>query len=373
MKDFDNKNITIIIFVLAVVVIIVIATRGGEEYELPNGDTVTLEEFEENPVTTDGSGSDPTSNGTGDDPSTNAQGNSSNEELKKLSREIFVTDGTKHSIPLEDIRGGGPGKDGIPSIDNPKFVKTGDASFITDESIGLGLSVNNVSKFYPYSILVWHEIANDKIGGKNVVVTYCPLCGTGIVFDSKVDGKSFEFGVSGKLWQSNLLMYDRTGDSDTESLWSQVLGEAVVGPETGTKLAIIPSDTVRFGSWKSAHPDTLVLSTDTGASRDYNRDPYGSYYTEEELFFEVDNTDDRLHSKTLVAGIEVNGTYKAYEIERIPTGTTNDTVGGENLVITKDKNDIVRIRKQNGEEIEIVRGFWFSWVSVHPSTELFGE
>ncbi|MEX0690078.1 MAG: DUF3179 domain-containing protein, partial [Candidatus Paceibacterota bacterium] len=226
-----------------------------------------------------------------------------NMDNKQSEREVLITDGVKHSIPLDEILSGGPGKDGIPSIDNPKFIPISEADFLESSDPGLGLTVNGESRFYPYKILVWHEIVNDSIAGEPVLVTYCPLCATGIVFDRRIDGEVQEFGVSGRLWQSNLLMYNRAKNEDEESLWSQVLGEAVLGTHTSKKLSIVRSDIVRFGDWKKAHPNTLVLSKDTGAFRNYGGDPYGDYYTSESVSFGATFNDTRLHPKALVHGI----------------------------------------------------------------------
>jgi len=288
-------------------------------------------------------------------------------------RTISTTNGVKHSIPLNEILSGGPGKDGIPSIDTPKFISVREAeSFLDDSDPGIGLTVGGESRFYPYRILVWHEIANDTIAGEPVLVTYCPLCATGIVFDRTVNGAAQEFGVSGRLWQSNLLMYNRAGTEDNESLWSQVLGEAVVGVNTGEKLAIIPSDISRWGEWRAAHPDTKALSRDTGALRDYGRDPYGDYYTSESVSFGASFRDTRLHPKALVHGIEINGTYKAYEDEALKkeSGEIKDSFAGTTVVITKTASGGVRF-EADGAALSSIPGFWFSWLAVHPETELF--
>lgn len=288
------------------------------------------------------------------------------------SRTILETGGVKHSVPLNEILSGGPGKDGIPSIDDPKFIsaKTAGAS-LNDSDPGLGLTVNGESRFYPYRILVWHEIVNDTIAGKPVLVTYCPLCATGIVFDRKVGSEAQEFGVSGRLWQSNLLMYNRAGSSDSESLWSQVLGEAVVGPNTGERLRVIPSDIARWGAWRAAHPDTVVLSEDTGAARSYGRDPYGDYYTSESVSFGATFTDTRLHPKALVHGIEVDGRFKAYEDEALKrVSRLEDSFAGASVVATVNESGAVRFEK-DGEPLASIPGFWFSWLAVHPETELY--
>jgi len=285
---------------------------------------------------------------------------------------IRISDGVKHLINLEEILGGGPGKDGIPAIDDPKFISVKEASKVLgDRDVGIAVSLNGVNRFYPNQILVWHEIVNDTIQGKRVLVTYCPLCATGIVFDPVVGGEQVEFGVSGQLWNSNLLMYDRK----TDSLWSQVLGQAVVGESTGQTLEIIPSDVALFGGWKKANPNGEVLSRDTGQARSYGRDPYGDYYTTPGTIFPVNFTDDRLEDKDIVLGIVVNGKSKAYSTSAIAkAGQVEDVFQGKNIVLQYDSStDAVRMfEKINDELIRInpIYGFWFSWVAVHPETEL---
>ncbi|MEX2515102.1 MAG: DUF3179 domain-containing protein [Candidatus Paceibacterota bacterium] len=285
-------------------------------------------------------------------------------------RDIRITDGTRHSIPLDEILSGGPGKDGIPSIDDPKFISPDEADFLVADDIGLGLTIEGESRFYPYKILVWHEIVNDTLAGEPVMVTYCPLCATGIVFERKVAGEVQEFGVSGRLWQSNLLMYNRADSEDEESLWSQVLGEAVVGPNTGERLPIIRSDIVQFGDWIERNPDTTVLSRDTGASRNYGRDPYGGYYSSDSVSFGAEFTDDRLHPKDLVHGVEIDGQFKAYHHDALAVGTTIDQFAGSEITITK--SDIGEVSfSADGESLSSIPGFWFSWVAVHPESELY--
>lgn len=300
-----------------------------------------------------------------------------NSSVVSGTREIMTDDGIIHSIPLDEILEGGPGKDGIPSIDNPKFTSVAGGTYLNDEDPGIGLTVNGESRFYPYRILVWHEIVNDTVAGQPVLVTYCPLCATGIVFDRRVDGEVQEFGVSGKLWQSNLLMYNRPStalgtsaqNEKDESLWSQVLGEAVVGVHTGKKLSIVRSDIVRWGEWRKAHSDTLALSRDTGMSRDYGRDPYGDYYTSESVSFGASFNDTRLHPKALVHGIEVSGTYKAYADNAL-SGTIADTFAGKNISANKTVSGEITFTA-DGESLPSIPGFWFSWLAVHPETELY--
>jgi len=290
-----------------------------------------------------------------------------------VEKEIMVTNGVKHSVPLDFILGGGPPKDGIPSIDRPKFISISEAGKqLSDTEPGLALEIGNVNRFYPFQILVWHEIVNDTIGGKRVLVTYCPLCLSGIVFDPVVAGEQVEFGTSGKLWNSNLVMYDRK----TDSLWSQILGEAIVGEMTGAKLMVLPSDMVRFGDWRKLNPSGEVLSRDTGAIRFYGQDPYGDYYTSPGTFFPVDKKDSRLSEKEFVLGVVVNGKAKAYWPPAVKKrGMVEDVFQGKTIVAQYEKDiDAVRLfeKKSDGtfERINPFGSFWFSWVAAHPDTEL---
>jgi len=296
-----------------------------------------------------------------------------NPEAQNITtKEIMVTDGVKHSVPLFEIQGGGPPKDGIPPIDNPEFISISDAeSEVADDMVGIAVTVDRDHRFYPFNILVWHEIVNDTFDDRPVLVSYCPLCLSGIVFDPMVQGERVEFGTSGKLWNSNLVMYDRK----TDSLWSQVLGEAIVGEMAGTKLTVLPSDQIKFGNWKSLHPDGKVLSRNTGAFRDYDDDPYGDYYTTPGTFFSLTNRDDRLPDKTLVLGVVVNGEAKAYVPSAVEKkGSFTDKVGGEVLLVQwQDNIGSFRISnaKHKEERINPFPTFWFAWVAAHPDTELY--
>jgi hypothetical protein len=297
-----------------------------------------------------------------------------NEKPNLMIKEVMVTDGIRHSVPLAEIQGGGPPKDGIPSIDEPKFVLAAGADFITDEEPGLAVSLNGIDRFYPFQILVWHEIVNDTFGNQRVLVTYCPLCLSGIVFDPLVQAERVEFGTSGKLWQSNLVMYDRK----TDSLWSQILGEAIVGEMTGAKLKVLSSDQIRFGDWRRLHPNGEVLSRDTGARRFYGQDPYGDYYTDNsQIFSALRAQDGRLENKDFVLGVVVDGQAKAYYPPAIKTrGAVTDTFAGKTIVARYEKEiDAVRLfeHKSDGtlERINPFPSFWFSWIAAHPETELY--
>lgn len=295
--------------------------------------------------------------------------------LPKGEMVVGEPDEVKHSIPLEEIISGGVAKDGIPSIDNPQFIDADEASdFLDNSDIGLGIVHKGEARFYPYIILVWHEIVNDRIAGDPILVTYCPLCGTGIVFDPRVDGKTFQFGVSGKLWQSNLLMYNRSEDPDDESLWSQVLGEAVVGKYTGKKLTVLPSDTVRWGDWKKKYPQTKVLSQKTGFFRRYGEDPYQGYAASETVGFGAQFTDRRLHPKEMIIGISINGEHKAYQESALRRGgKITDSFAGETLTLEMSDIGEVAVLSGDGKTLPFIRAFWFSWVAVYPDTALYKQ
>lgn len=358
------KNMLIIFIIFIFVIIAYLLYQRANNFPIPSGGSILLKDTDQLSNTR---GSETIQNSTINKNKTN----SIEQSRQVSSREIFITGGVKHSIPIDEILSGGLPKDGIPSIDNPKFINANDADFLSDDSIGLGFVRNGVARFYPFSILVWHEIVNDIIVGDPILITYCPLCRTAVVFERKIDGKVVEFGVSGKLWQSNLLMYNR-GSKDEESLWSQVLGEAVLGKFTGTKLKILPADTVRFSEWKKQYPKTEILSQDTGASRNYGSDPYGDYYTSDKTIFPTTFNDNRLGPKDIVIGIEVGNKTKAYLESAIIEGNTTDKFAGKTITITKNKTGEVRFFIEgNKTPLPAVWGFWFSWQAVHPDTELF--
>ncbi len=183
------------------------------------------------------------------------------------------TDFSKHSIPLSEIMSGGPARDGIPPIDNPKFKSVDKIKNIQPKEPVISLVVNGEAKAYPLQVMTWHEIVNDRIGNIPVTVTYCPLCNAAIVFDRRLDGKILDFGTSGKLRHSDLIMYDR----QTESWWQQFLGESVVGVMTGAKLKRIPARLESFQRFKKKYPEAMVLVPNNKMSRQYGSNPYAGY------------------------------------------------------------------------------------------------
>jgi len=189
------------------------------------------------------------------------------------SRAWTKTDFSKTAVDFAEILSGGPPKDGIPSIDDPKFADAADVDDLSPTEPVVGLAINGDARAYPLRILTWHEIVNDEVGGIPVIVTYCPLCNSAIVFDRRVDGRAVEFGTTGKLRNSDLIMYDR----DSESWWQQFLGEAIVGTRVGTRLKALPARLESWELFKQRHPDGKVLIPTDPGLRDYGANPYVGY------------------------------------------------------------------------------------------------
>lgn len=282
----------------------------------------------------------------------------------------WYPDEVHHTIPLEQIFSGGPPRDGIPSVDAPMFLEKSEATFLSPESTGLLVEIGDERRFYPFAILNWHEIVNDKIGDKSIAITYCPLCASAVVYDRTIHTEISTFGVSGLLYESNLLMYDRA----SSSLWDQITGEAVVGPKVGSTLQRIPSDIIQFSNL----PDGVkVLSTTTGYLRDYSKDPYAGYEKSNVLYFPVHFENPLLLPKTLVYGIRLGDKTKAYSIDSIQAEKRiQDTLGDARVLVQYDEeNNRVRfthiIDEIHSESIIPVHAYWFSWAAKFPETLLY--
>ena len=253
-------------------------------------------------------------------------------------------------IPSSRVQDGGPGPDGIPSLDAPKFKSADSADDIGDEQLVVGIKIGDVVKAYPHNILDWHEIVNDRFdlpdSQQHTTLSYCPLTGSAMAWDAFADSSNKTFGVSGLLYNSNLILYDR----ETRSLWSQMLEQSVNGDVIGTipdKRQIIETT---WATWKAMYPDTLVLSRDTGFSRDYDRYPYGSFKTDDSIFFQVANRDSRLHEKERIVGVRVDDKTKVYPVHEFPehTEAVNDEVDDVSIVAVgnSEKNFAVIYNRQ---------------------------
>ncbi len=274
-------------------------------------------------------------------------------------------------MPAAEILWGGVPRDGIPAIDSPKFVSANDAKFLDDSDRVLGVSRNGIAKAYPIRILDRHEVVNDRFGDEAVVVTYCPLCYSGMAFTVRIQETNLTFGVSGLLYNSDVLLYDH----QTGSLWSQLRSQAISGQFKGAAIPAVPTAHTTWRDWRNRHPDTLVLSTDTGFRRNYTRSPYRDYQQSRQLMFPVKRRNNSYQNKELVLGVNVDGTSKAYpfrELRRYDRVTFNDTVGTTKVTIEwSEEDDYARAVDAAGIEIPTVIVYWFAWYAFHPDTEVF--
>ena len=320
-------------------------------------------------------------------------------------------------IPEGEVRDGGPGKDGIPSIDSPRFAKASTIMDLATNDLVLGIvDSNGNKKAYPHNILDWHEIVNDKNGEGFVSVIYCPLTGTGTLWNRSLNGGVTTFGVSGLLYNSNIIPYDRNSNSN----WSQMLLKSVNGSLRGTDSRNFKIIETRWGTWRSMFPDSDVLTRETGYSRNYDFYPYGNYKTNHSyLLFPVSNRDSRMQNKERVLGIVIDGEAYAYSFNNFKTQTNviQNTHNGQSLVICGNEanNFIVAYKShveggeeltftavqdalpvimidnegttwdifgrgvsgpQAGAELEMIdsfMGYWFAWAAFYPSLTLDGN
>ena len=281
----------------------------------------------------------------------------------------FIID--KPLVPSEEILVGGPPKDGIPAILKPKFISSKKTK-LTEEDRILGVFFNGIAKAYPIRILNWHELVNDEIQGKKFVVSYCPLCGTGVIFASELGEDLFSFGVSGLLYNSDVLLYDH----QTESLWSQLLGKSISGKHKGKKLTILVSENTTWRKWKKEYPRGLVLSEETGYNRDYDRDPYAGYEKSRTIYFRVSQKAPEIyHPKEMVLGVEIEGRFKAYpfiELSKQGKKTFVDKWNKKELIVHWDeKNRTAKITDKKENTIPTIQSFWFAWFTFYPRTDIF--
>ncbi len=280
---------------------------------------------------------------------------------------------TNTTIHRNQILGGGPPKDGIPALTNARFLATKEASFMQAADRVIGVIVAGEARAYPLKILNYHEIVNDRVGKVPVAVTYCPLCDSAAVFDRRTPVGEREFGVSGLLYNSNVLMYDR--DKKTESLWSQILASGVSGPGAEKELDSLPLELVTWGEWSQKHPMTLVLSHDTGHPRDYTRSPYSGYFQSPALMFPAQPTSDRLPAKERILGVWIGDTYRAYPESAFSEDKTKieDHFAEERVVIEYNpETKSLRVAEAD-HGVEWMYSFWFAWYAMHPETEVFNQ
>ena len=237
-------------------------------------------------------------------------------------------------IPRDRVFDGGPGKDGIPSLQSPEMIPLSEASYLAPDDLVIGIQVGDEVRAYAHPILDWHEIINDEIDGSHFAVTYCPLTGTAIGWDRVLNGQVTTFGVSGLLFNTNLIPYDRATDSN----WSQMLQQSVNGDLIGEQPEFVHLVETTWETWQALYPNSTVTSTNTGISRDYGRYPYGDYRTSENLIFPVENLDRTLPAKERVLGVDINDEQKAFGFDLFTSREVMmQTVGGEDIVVIGDE------------------------------------
>lgn len=271
-------------------------------------------------------------------------------------------------VDLGHLQQGCPSVDCIPAIDDPVFVPASEADFLKTDDLVLALEINGDARAYPANILNAHEIVNDTIGGEPVVVTYCPLCGSGLAFRRVLDGEPVEFGVSGLLHENDLVMYDRR----TESLWQQITGEAIVGPKTGDELEQVPITMTEWARWRTSHPETRVLTGPRGSDADYAGDHYAEYARSDRLLYPVQHESGRLHRKDVVFGFELDGQPFAVPAKLLDDhGVIEVDHQGRALEVRRAEDGSVSARDpEAGETFQATRLYWFAWYTFHPNTEV---
>lgn len=279
---------------------------------------------------------------------------------------------TSTAISDDELVSAGTRENGIPSIDTPAFESVAAADqYLKDDGEGLSVTIGKEHRFYPYQILVWHEIVNDVFGDQAVAITYDPLCGTGMAFDRSVDGQVRQFETSGLLWNNNVVLRDR----ETGTRWSQILGTSLDGTKA---LAPLPATVMTWAAWRQAYPSGDVLSRETGSTRDYTRDPYGNYASSPSVLFPLTQVDARLTAKTRVFALRAGSTHAAYPLDAVrQMGEIRETVGGVPLEVAFDEEtESVRayrlnLKGERGEEIALVAAYWFAVSAAFPDIQLY--
>jgi hypothetical protein len=262
------------------------------------------------------------------------------------------TDFTRASVPFDQISSGGPPRDGIPPLDQPRFEPVAQAdTWLAPQEPVIHLALGGEARAYPLQILIWHEIVNDTLGGVPVAVTFCPLCNTAIAFDRRLDGRVLDFGTTGNLRHSDLVMWDR----QTESWWQQIAGEAIVGELTGRRLTMLPASIVAWADFRQQVPDGRVLSRETGHRRSYGRNPYTGYdRVDQSPFLFQGAPDGRLPPMERVVTVRLGDEAVAYPFSRLrEQRVVADTVGGQPVVVfwqagtvsALDEGEIARSRE----------------------------
>jgi hypothetical protein len=284
-----------------------------------------------------------------------------------LKDSFKYTETSQRSIELSELSQGCLAVDCIPSIDLPQFGSIQDVSYIRKKDTMMVVEYNGIRKAYARKIMQSHEIVNDFFAEKPLVVTYCPLCATAVAFVPIIDGQRVEFGVSGLLHNSDLVMYDR----NTASLWGQITGRAIVGSKTGHRLKTVSVGIMTWEELKQQLPNTLILLRPKGNNNKYKKFQYKKYTQSQKLMFPVAAQDARLANKKFVYGIEIDGQYIAFEEKYLKKRSPMVESFGTRTLEVIYKNGLVTARdKKTGDTFSVLRSYWFAWYAFHPETQL---
>lgn len=283
-----------------------------------------------------------------------------------LAETFGFDESTPKAVDLSDLHQGCPRRDCIQSIDDPVYVAADEAGHVGDDDIVITLKWEGEYRAYPARILDHHEIVNDTIADTPLAITWCPLCGSAVGIRRTIGDTITEFGVSGVLYNSDLVLYDR----ETETLWDQIGGTGIVGSLTGTKLDFVGVSMTTWGRWRESYPETLVLAQPDWYDGDYSADRYADYRASANLMFPVLQEDERVHPKTVVYGFNIDGEAVAFAEGLLRNGDVEHGVGGHDLTVSMGADGDVRAVSDSGEEYVPIRLFWFAWYTFHPQTGL---
>jgi hypothetical protein len=280
----------------------------------------------------------------------------------------------QHTVERARIISGGPPRDGIPSVDAPSFAPIGEARWVRADTPVIGVVLKGEARAYPVHAMEYHQVVNDVIAGQPVVVTYDPLTDSGIAYlrpaveNGGGSSKTLEFGVSGLVYNSNFLLYDR----QSESLWSQFLGKALAGPRAGQVLVRIPTRTETTAAWLARHPESGVMELPERRRFDYRYSNYTSYWTSEEVVFPVAVRDTRFHPKELVLGARVGDHSRAYVGSIVTRAGARivDEIVGRKIRIEYD-GDSGTFTYEAPDDVEVTTAYWFAWKAFNPETEVW--
>jgi hypothetical protein len=271
------------------------------------------------------------------------------------------------TVPRERVVAGGPGRDGIVSVDAPEFSHIGEATWIGRDTEVIGVELPGESRAYPVRMLEYHQIVNDVVGGEPIAVTYDPLAGTPIAYRRQVGARTLTFGVSGLLYNHNFLLYDR----ETESLWSQFLGQAIAGELSGQRLERVPVRQETAVVWVANHVDSLFLRPPFPEKVFYQMSPYASYWVQDKTIFPVAASDPTWHAKELVLGVVVGDRARAY-LGSILTrdGAVEEEIAGRKIKVAY-ATETGTFRWEVDEGVQVTEAYWLAWKAFHPDTEVW--